>query len=69
MPVMDGIEATSIIRKISFRQYVPVIAVTACVMETEINSILQAGLDDILAKPVKKDALKNTIYKWTKKMN
>ncbi len=54
MPVMDGLAATQEIRKIEFkdgRERMPVIAVTARAMFGDRERILEAKLDDYIAKP------------------
>ncbi len=51
MPVMDGIEATRIIRA-ELKAALPILAMTAGVMETERERCLQAGMDDFIAKPI-----------------
>ncbi len=56
MPVMDGLEATRIIREheISTGQHTPIVAVTAGM---DRDSCLAAGMDDYIAKPVRVDLL------------
>jgi CheY-like chemotaxis protein len=49
MPVMNGIEATRLIKK--FRKDLPVIAVTAHGMSGDEANILGSGFDDYLPKP------------------
>jgi CheY-like chemotaxis protein len=65
MPEMDGYEAT---RAIRFREglgrRVPVIAVTADAMEGTRQRCLQAGMDDYISKPLKKDELHAMLRKW-----
>jgi signal transduction histidine kinase/CheY-like chemotaxis protein len=67
MPVMDGLEATLAIRKFeSLRgSHVPIVALTANVLEEHRREAQQAGFDDYLAKPVKLEELKAKIQKWT----
>ena len=55
MPIMDGIEATKQIK--SFRKSLPIIAVTAHALTGDEHRILQAGCDDYIAKPLKKELL------------
>ncbi|NWJ41082.1 MAG: response regulator [Geothrix sp.] len=55
MPVMDGLEATRRIRQmeVGSGRHIPIVAVTACVMDEDRNACIQAGMDDYLPKPVK----------------
>jgi two-component system, sensor histidine kinase len=53
MPVMDGIEATRRIRALPPPTgEVPILALTANVMDTERRRCLQAGMNQVLTKPV-----------------
>lgn len=52
MPVMDGITATRMLRNELGLVNLPVIALTAGVLQDEKAKVLQAGVDDFLAKPV-----------------
>jgi two-component system sensor histidine kinase/response regulator len=53
MPVMDGLAATQLIRKLegSVRR-VPIIALTASAMTDEVERCLAAGMNAVLAKPL-----------------
>jgi CheY-like chemotaxis protein len=61
MPVMDGIEATTEIRRMAEGKNTVIIAVTASAMETQIQQAKHAGIDKILHKPVDFDELLLTI--------
>jgi len=50
MPVMDGIEATKIIKRI--RPDLPIIAQTAYTYSEEKNKISAIGCDEYLTKPL-----------------
>ena len=55
MPIMDGYEATRIIRDSSshvLNHDIPIIAMTARWTETDRKCCLQKGMDDYIAKPV-----------------
>jgi len=67
MPVMDGYVATEALRSYEAEQSLqrlPVIAMTANAMEGDRDKCLAAGMDDYVAKPVKLQALKETIARW-----
>jgi signal transduction histidine kinase/CheY-like chemotaxis protein len=52
MPVMDGLEATRILRRDPRWTALPVIALTADVMRTQIDTCIAAGMDAHIAKPI-----------------
>jgi len=55
MPVMDGIEATKIIRQTN--STIPIIAQTALALPEDKEKALSAGCNDVLVKPFVKDQL------------
>ena len=60
MPVMDGIEATRIIREseaLGPKRNIPIIALTAYAMEGDREKFLAAGMNGYVAKPVEIDSL------------
>lgn len=59
MPKLSGIEATLRLRKAGYRS--PIIALTAHAMESHRLQSLEAGCDDHVVKPVRRDALIATI--------
>lgn len=59
MPVMDGFQATRIIK--SLKHNIPVIALTSINKEHQIKRMKDAGCDIILNKPVKMNDLQNAI--------
>lgn len=68
MPVMDGFEATRIIReneRESKVRPIPIIALTAHAMEDSRQRCLQARMDDFLAKPIKIDELVKKLQKYS----
>ncbi len=62
MPVMNGIDATKIIRESNTD--LPVIALTAYAFADDREKCLQAGCNDYLAKPVKIEELTQTLSKY-----
>ncbi|MCL2719706.1 MAG: ATP-binding protein [Treponema sp.] len=54
MPIMDGLEATRRIRALPARERgrIPIIAITANAYKDDINSCIEAGMDDHLSKPL-----------------
>ena len=65
MPGMDGKEATARIRAMEGNgPNVPIIAVTAHALDGDRDMILDAGLTDYLTKPLRKDALIETLARY-----
>jgi len=67
MPVMGGVDATQIIRKEetkSGRGPVPIICITAHAMRSDLEDFLEAGMDDYLTKPLRKNDLLQLVKKW-----
>ncbi|MBN1158280.1 MAG: response regulator [Bacteroidales bacterium] len=62
MPVLNGYDATRQIKR--FRPEVPVIAVTAFTKDDDRAFALNAGCDDYLSKPLRKDELLTLINKY-----
>ena len=63
MPVLDGYEATKLIRKDSIESVrkVLVIAMTASAIQGDREKCLAAGMNDYLAKPVRSEVLKKKL--------
>lgn len=57
MPGIDGLEATARIRAMGHRQSLPIVAVTANAMLSEVQACRQAGMNDYVTKPIDIDAL------------
>lgn len=66
MPIMDGFEASSLIREMSLVQPI-IIAVTANALVGERERCLRAGMDDYLSKPFLAEQLVGVVEKWTRK--
>jgi len=63
MPVMSGIEAAQAIRKKGF-DTVPIVAVTAHAMKGDSEICLKAGMNDYIAKPIKRERVLEILEKW-----
>jgi len=68
MPNMDGLEATRLIRKEvdPKKKSIPILALTASVVKSEIDKCFEAGMDGFIPKPFKSFELLNEIYKVLK---
>jgi CheY-like chemotaxis protein len=72
MPEMDGKEATRIIRQkeeqmkneIQNSPPIPIIAMTAQAMKGDREKCLEAGMNDYIAKPIKREAVFAMVKKW-----
>lgn len=69
MPVMDGFEATQQICALREKgivgESVPIIALTANAMKGDRQRCLEAGMNDYISKPVRRNDLREKIYEWT----
>ncbi len=64
MPEMDGLEATRRIRRGAGRADVPIVAVTANAFEEDRAACLEAGMDDILVKPLQAEELRGVLVRY-----
>ncbi len=67
MPIMDGLEATKIIRVIEeenmSEKSIPIVAMTANTMKGDKENFLNSGMNDYIGKPFKASELSQLIYK------
>ena len=66
MPVMDGYEATRRIRQQARFRELPVLALTANVTSGDSERALDAGMNDIIAKPIDPDQMFTIMARWIK---
>ncbi len=64
MPEMDGVEATAVIRKDARYNRLPIVAMTASVMQDDRDRCLEVGMNDHVAKPIEPEQLWKTLLKW-----
>ena len=66
MPNMDGADTTKIIRglKIGNCARVPIVAITANAVNGVKDELMQAGMNDVLFKPLNVDLLREDLAKW-----
>lgn len=75
MPQMDGYEATRRIRNLerdsletgenaNHGKRIPIIALTAHAVKEDKDKCIQAGMDDYIAKPIKREMLLDRVGKW-----
>lgn len=78
MPKLNGFEATRQIRareaallaehpSLLLPPHLPVIAMTASLMEEDRKKCVEAGVDDFLAKPLRQEELKPILERWVQK--
>ena len=71
MPEMDGFAATGAIRerenesaRAGAKPHLPVVALTACAMQSDREECLAVGMDDYLSKPFGRSALRAMLERW-----
>jgi len=63
MPQMDGLEAAKTIREKGFKD-IPIIAMTAQSMKGDREKCLEAGMNDYISKPIKREVVFSMVKKW-----
>ncbi len=64
MPVMDGYEATRKIRQNPDWKEIPIIAMTANVMQGDRQDCITSGMNDYITKPYNRTELRTVISRW-----
>jgi len=63
MPVLDGYEASRQIRALKLND-VPIVAMTANVLRSDRERCLEVGMNDYVAKPIRRETVFKMIKKW-----
>jgi CheY-like chemotaxis protein len=63
MPVMDGIEATALIKSDPEISHIPVLIFTSLSGEDDIKRATEAGCQGFLNKPISKDLMQSEVLK------
>jgi CheY-like chemotaxis protein/HPt (histidine-containing phosphotransfer) domain-containing protein len=64
MPILDGVQASKIIREQGLHTDKPIVAMTANAMKVDKERCFAAGMDDYLAKPIRPEALYLCLQRW-----
>jgi two-component system, sensor histidine kinase and response regulator len=67
MPEMDGLEATRQIRKIERFRDLPIIAMTANAMKSDVDQCFGAGMNDFVSKPIDRVSLVRSLRRWLRR--
>ena len=66
MPVLDGLETTKVLRKNPAYAQLPILGLTASVMEDDIKACKNAGMNEVITKPINRAELFRIIAKYIK---
>ncbi|MGB5367095.1 MAG: ATP-binding protein [Polyangiales bacterium] len=64
MPLIDGFQATQRIRQSPGKEELPIVALTASVTEDDRVRCLDAGMNDVVCKPVRTSMLAKALERW-----
>ncbi len=64
MPVMDGLEATRILKADATTKNIPIVVLTSYAMKGDKERILEAGCNEYLSKPIDIRELLKTVAKY-----
>jgi osomolarity two-component system sensor histidine kinase SLN1 len=62
MPNVDGLQSTRLIREMGYKS--PIVALTAFSEESNVKECIDSGMDEFLAKPIRRPALKQVLKKF-----
>ena len=67
MPIMNGVESTSEIKKLITENFFPSLKIIGCTAfgtKMEVEKFYNAGIDDLLLKPITIQKIKDQLLKW-----
>jgi len=64
MPLMNGYQATKVIRNLKLGKNIPIIAVTAGAEKEEKEKCIRTGMNDYISKPIAKGIIEEALIKW-----
>lgn len=64
MPMLDGLDASRLIQQMPQARHLPIIAMTASVMPSDQALCREAGMVDMVTKPIVPGELIDTLLKW-----
>ncbi|WP_413722164.1 two-component sensor histidine kinase BarA [Sodalis sp. RH24] len=64
MPEIDGLRAAELMRQLPRHAQTPIVAVTAHTLGNEREKLLEAGMDDYLAKPIDENILQRLLARY-----
>ncbi|MCF2948696.1 PAS domain S-box protein [Paraglaciecola aquimarina] len=64
MPIMDGYSTTKVIRGLNKGATIPIVAMSAAVMKSDIEKVKNSGMNGHIAKPIDIEKLGKTLSVW-----
>ena len=64
LPEMDGVAATRIIRHREAGRRTPIMAMSASVLDQDRKLFMDAGMDGVIAKPIRLEEIEAAVAKW-----
>jgi CheY-like chemotaxis protein len=63
MPELNGLDSTKLLREKGFED-IPIIAMTANALKGDREKCFEAGMNDYISKPIKREVVFEMIRKW-----
>ena len=67
IPIIDGWEATAMLKADAQTRHVPIIALTAHVMASDREKAAEVGCDGFIAKPVEPRTVLDEVNRWLRR--